>query len=161
MQWIRLSSSRNPLQLFVARSEERSSQDSPTLSCTALRAALFLCWPLHTKNSDPNTGSIETSDFLCGHRRKRTPARRMRTLLRPTRQSVRFRSNRCPLSLELLSAFVRIRVRFTSGSAAKWRKMKGVCEIRLRSGLVVNAELHWYEAHGIGRKEFKVKRLLE
>jgi hypothetical protein len=44
---------------------------------------------------------------------------------------------------------------------AKWRKMKGACEIRLRSGLVVNAELHWYEAHGIGRKEFKVKRLLD
>ena len=44
---------------------------------------------------------------------------------------------------------------------AKWRKMKGVCEIRLRSGLVVNAELHWYEAHGIGSKEFKVKRLVD
>jgi len=44
---------------------------------------------------------------------------------------------------------------------AKWRKMKGVCEIRLRSGLVVNAEVHWYEAHGIGRKELKVKRLLD
>ena len=44
---------------------------------------------------------------------------------------------------------------------ARWRKMKGVCEIRLRSGLVVNAELHWYEAHGIDRKEFKVKRLLD
>ena len=44
---------------------------------------------------------------------------------------------------------------------AKWRKVKGVCEIRLRSGLVVNAELHWYEAHGIGRKEFKVKRLMD
>ena len=45
--------------------------------------------------------------------------------------------------------------------SAKWRKLKGVCEIRLRSGQVVNAELHWYEAHGIGRKEFKVKRLLD
>ena len=44
---------------------------------------------------------------------------------------------------------------------AKWRKLKGVCEIRLRSGLIVKAELHWYEAHGIGRKEFKVKRLLD
>lgn len=44
---------------------------------------------------------------------------------------------------------------------AKWRKMKGMCEIRLQSGLVVNAELHWYEAHGIGRREFKVKRLLD
>ncbi len=44
---------------------------------------------------------------------------------------------------------------------AKWRKMKGIGEIRLQSGLVVQAELHWYEAHGIGRKEFKVKRLLD
>ena len=44
---------------------------------------------------------------------------------------------------------------------AKWRKMKGVCEIRLPSGRVVNAELHWYEAHGIGMKEIKVKRLLD
>ena len=44
---------------------------------------------------------------------------------------------------------------------ANWRKMKGVCEIRLGGGLVVNAELHWYEAHGLGRREFKVKRLLD
>ena len=44
---------------------------------------------------------------------------------------------------------------------ANWRKMKGRCEIRLRSGRVVDAELHWYEAHGIGRKEIKVKRLLD
>jgi len=44
---------------------------------------------------------------------------------------------------------------------AKWRKMKGVCEIRLRGGRIVSAELHWYEAHGVGRKEFKVKRLLD
>ncbi len=44
---------------------------------------------------------------------------------------------------------------------AKWRKMKGVCEIRLRSGRVVDAELHWYEARGIGMKEIKVKRLLD
>jgi hypothetical protein len=44
---------------------------------------------------------------------------------------------------------------------AKWRKVKGVCEIRLLSGLVVKAELHWYEAHGIGRREFKVKRLMD
>jgi len=46
-------------------------------------------------------------------------------------------------------------------SKARWRKMKEIAEIRLRSGRVVNAELHWYEAHGIGRKEFKVKRLLD
>ncbi|HET7786892.1 MAG TPA: hypothetical protein VFL36_13050 [Myxococcales bacterium] len=42
----------------------------------------------------------------------------------------------------------------------RWRKMKGVATIRLPNGRIVEAELHWYEAHGIGRKEFKIKRLL-
>ena len=43
----------------------------------------------------------------------------------------------------------------------RWRKLKGVALIRLPSGQVRNAELHWYEAHGIGRKEFKRKRYLD
>lgn len=43
----------------------------------------------------------------------------------------------------------------------RWRKMKGVGRIRLPDGWVVLAELHWYEAHGIGRKEIKAKRYLE
>ena len=42
----------------------------------------------------------------------------------------------------------------------RWRKMKGVATIRLSNGSVREAELHWYEAHGVGRKEFKIKRLL-
>jgi hypothetical protein len=42
----------------------------------------------------------------------------------------------------------------------RWRKMKGIAIIRLPNGSVREAELHWYEAHGIGRKEFKIKRLL-
>jgi hypothetical protein len=42
-----------------------------------------------------------------------------------------------------------------------WRKMKGVAHIRLSSGRVCLAELHWYEAHGIGKKEIKRKRYLE
>ena len=42
-----------------------------------------------------------------------------------------------------------------------WRKMKGVGRIRLPDGWVLLAELHWYEAHGIGRKELKAKRYLE
>lgn len=42
----------------------------------------------------------------------------------------------------------------------RWRKMKGVATIRLTNGRLIEAELHWYEAHGIGRKEFKIKRLL-
>jgi hypothetical protein len=43
----------------------------------------------------------------------------------------------------------------------RWRKRKGIAEVRLPDGLVVVAELHWYEATGIGRKEFKIKRILE
>jgi hypothetical protein len=42
----------------------------------------------------------------------------------------------------------------------RWRKRKGVAEIRLANGVVRMAELHWYEASGIGRKEFKIKYLL-
>jgi hypothetical protein len=42
----------------------------------------------------------------------------------------------------------------------RWRKRKGVARIRLSDGLVHLAEVHWYEAAGIGRREFKIKRLL-
>ena len=42
-----------------------------------------------------------------------------------------------------------------------WKKMKGIAHIRLSSGKVRLAELHWYEAHGIGKKEIKRKRYLE
>jgi hypothetical protein len=43
----------------------------------------------------------------------------------------------------------------------RWRKMKGEGMIRLQNSRVVRAEIHWYEAHGIGRKEFKRKRYLD
>jgi len=42
----------------------------------------------------------------------------------------------------------------------RWRKRKGVARIRLSNGSIHVAELHWYEAAGIGRKEFKIKHLL-
>ena len=42
-----------------------------------------------------------------------------------------------------------------------WRKMKGIAWIRLASGEVRRAELHWYEAHGLGRRDVKCKRFLE
>lgn len=41
-----------------------------------------------------------------------------------------------------------------------WRKMKGIAEVRYPDGSVWLTELHWYEAHGVGRKLFKVKRRL-
>ena len=43
----------------------------------------------------------------------------------------------------------------------RWRKLKGVAKVRLQSGRICNAEVHWYEAHGIGRKKVKIKRLLD
>ena len=43
----------------------------------------------------------------------------------------------------------------------RWRKIKGIAEVRLENGKVCKAELHWYEAHGIGRKKIKIKKLLD
>jgi hypothetical protein len=43
----------------------------------------------------------------------------------------------------------------------RWRKMKGTALVRLYSGRIRLAELHWYEAHGIGRKEIKRKKYLD
>ena len=40
---------------------------------------------------------------------------------------------------------------------ARWRKVKGVAEVRLPNGRIRMAEIHWYEAHGIGKREFKLK----
>jgi len=44
---------------------------------------------------------------------------------------------------------------------ARWRKLKGFSHVRLQSGKIRRAELHWYEAHGIGKKKMKIKRLLD
>ena len=42
----------------------------------------------------------------------------------------------------------------------RWRKLKGIATVRFADDTVCVAEVHWYEAHGIGRKEFKIKRIL-
>lgn len=43
----------------------------------------------------------------------------------------------------------------------RWRKLKGLAQVRLQNGRVCLAEIHWYEAHGIGRKKMKIKRTLD
>ena len=43
----------------------------------------------------------------------------------------------------------------------RWRKMKGIATIQLSNGHVRKAEIHWYEAQGIGRKEYKRKSYLD
>jgi len=42
----------------------------------------------------------------------------------------------------------------------RWRKLKGIATVRLEGGPVFRAEVHWYEASGVGRKEIKIRRIL-
>ena len=44
--------------------------------------------------------------------------------------------------------------------STNWRKMKGICRVELEDGAVLEAEVHWYEGHGIGKKEIKIKKYL-
>ena len=53
---------------------------------------------------------------------------------------------------------MRLRSQFGPG---RWRKLKGVATVRLSSGKMRMAEVHWYEAHGIGKKKMKIKRFLD
>lgn len=48
----------------------------------------------------------------------------------------------------------RLRKQYGKGN---WRKLKGIARVQLIDGTVHTAELHWYEAHGIGKREFKIK----
>ena len=50
----------------------------------------------------------------------------------------------------------RARLRRTYGKG-RWRKRKGIATVRLPDRRIRLAEIHWYEAHGIGRREFKLK----
>ena len=43
----------------------------------------------------------------------------------------------------------------------RWRKLKGFAHVRLPNGSIRHVELHWYEAHGIGQKDIKIKRYLD
>lgn len=55
---------------------------------------------------------------------------------------------------------VRVRLRKLYGGV-RWRKLKGIAEVRLPNGTRRLAEVHWYESHGVGRKEFKIKLFFE
>jgi hypothetical protein len=45
--------------------------------------------------------------------------------------------------------------------AGRWRKLKGIATVRFGDGTIQRVELHWYEAHGIGRKKLKIKEYLD
>ncbi len=44
---------------------------------------------------------------------------------------------------------------------ARWRKLKGIAKVEFTDGTMCEAEIHWYEAHGVGAKEYKIKRIIE
>jgi len=61
---------------------------------------------------------------------------------------------------ETIAAGAGVRVRALLNKAygkGRWRKRKGFARVRLPGGAVRRVELHWYEAHGIGRRDFKIK----
>ena len=43
----------------------------------------------------------------------------------------------------------------------RWRKLKGIAKVQLENGRIRLAEIHWYEAHGIGTRQMKIKRYLD
>lgn len=53
-----------------------------------------------------------------------------------------------------------MRLRKQYGSA-RWRILKGNATVHIDNGSIRKAEVHWYEAHGIGRKKMKIKRFLD
>ena len=52
----------------------------------------------------------------------------------------------------------RLRKQFGPG---RWRKLKGVATVRLANARIRTVELHWYEAHGVGKRNLKIKRYLD
>jgi hypothetical protein len=77
-----------------------------------------------------------------------------------------------PLNFEIIGDIIEIETIAVEGSirelerlrkvygSGRWRKLKGIGRIRFADGTTARAELHWYEAHGLGKKEIKIKRIL-
>lgn len=66
--------------------------------------------------------------------------------------------------IEIIATGSGIRVRRYLRKAygpGRWRKLKGIATVRLPNGALRRVEIHWYEAHGIGRRDLKIKRYLE
>jgi hypothetical protein len=67
-------------------------------------------------------------------------------------------------NVEVIAAGPGIRVRSYLRKAygqGRWRKMKGTATVRLANDALRGVELHWYEAHGIGQRDMKIKRYLD
>lgn len=67
-------------------------------------------------------------------------------------------------NVEAIAAGPAIRIRSYLRKAygrGRWRKMKGMATVRLPNGVLHRVELHWCEAHGIGKRDLKIKRYLD
>lgn len=67
-------------------------------------------------------------------------------------------------SIETIAAGSGVRERFRLAKLygrGRWLKRKGSAEVRLATGELLRAEVHWYECAGIGKRELKIKRFLE
>lgn len=65
--------------------------------------------------------------------------------------------------LEVIATGTAIRERkrlWKAYGKARWRKMKGIASVEFSDHTIRKAEVHWYEAHGIGAKEYKIKRIV-
>ena len=66
--------------------------------------------------------------------------------------------------VETIAAGMSVKVRsflLKTYGRGRWRKLKGVATVRLPNGTLRRVELHWYEAHGIGKRDFKIKEYLD
>lgn len=66
--------------------------------------------------------------------------------------------------IKIIAAGPGIRVRSLLRKAygqGRWRKLKGIATVRLQNGGLRRVELHWYEAHGIGKRDIKIKQFLD
>lgn len=66
--------------------------------------------------------------------------------------------------IEVIAAGSSVRERHTLAQRygrGRWRKLKGIATVKLDDGITYTAEVHWYEAHGIGKRKMKIKRILD
>jgi hypothetical protein len=67
-------------------------------------------------------------------------------------------------NVEVIASGPGVRVRSYLRKAygrGRWRKVKGTATVRLPNGALRAVEVHWYEAHGIGKRDMKIKRYLD
>lgn len=68
------------------------------------------------------------------------------------------------VDIEVIASGIGVRTRSYLRRAygrGRWRKLKGVAIVRLPNGVLRRVELHWYEAHGIGKRDVKIKHYLD